>query len=430
MCQASFHKTIENMKKIVGNLPGFRKEIPLSMLITQCGGQRNFKMSVIEEILTVAMPIAMEKTGELVVSESERIASDVNQMEEGFDPAKPFSFEVEFETAPPITWVKPYKGLEVTIRDNGDFSTDSAAVEDLIHQYRKSKGFQRVVQGRGLEKGDTCIMDIEVTPTGGGKPLPGLSKNKAPLDTDLDPLGLVPGMLGMAVGDERTVPISFPEDYSVELWRGTSADAMVKVHELFYWVLPEFDDAFVKAHHGQQWQTADEFRKGLLAETAMERIKELDRQLEDSLLDAVVGCMSVPEVPEKLVLDMGMTQYRSNLLRMLQTGAASKEDAEKLLTEELMEEYIAKNRKDLEDLVKFNLAVEAIFLAEGLKVDEADVASEMEMQKQSYEGSDVEYDADVMREQVVDNFKNVMVIEWLKDNCQRNVQPYVAADTA
>jgi hypothetical protein len=47
------------------------------------------------------------------------------------------------------------------------------------------------------------------------------------------------------------------------------------------------------------------------------RVKDLDRQLEDKILDAVVGCMEAMEVPEKLVLDMGSTQYRNNLMRML-----------------------------------------------------------------------------------------------------------------
>lgn len=50
-------------------------------------------------------------------------------------------------------------------RDNGSFQTDTDAVEELVLQYRKQKGFQRVVLGRGLQQGDTCSIDIQV---GGG----------------------------------------------------------------------------------------------------------------------------------------------------------------------------------------------------------------------------------------------------------------------
>ena len=81
------------------------------MIITQCGGQRAFKMSVIEEIMNKTMPqvglrraspddfmlhhpslsfIAqvMQGVGDALVSESERIASNINDLEGTFDPAK------------------------------------------------------------------------------------------------------------------------------------------------------------------------------------------------------------------------------------------------------------------------------------------------------------------------------------------------------
>lgn len=42
---------------------GFRREtIPLSIIIGETGGQRNFKLTCIEEILLTAMPAAVENT--------------------------------------------------------------------------------------------------------------------------------------------------------------------------------------------------------------------------------------------------------------------------------------------------------------------------------------------------------------------------------
>lgn len=157
------------------------------------------------------MPLAMEKVGEPIVNESERISSDVNDMERNFDPAKPFTFEVEYETTPPIVWKMDIKETQVVIQDNGDLSTDVAATEELIKGWRKQKGgFQRVVVGRGLEKGDTCIMDLDIRGKGMKASLPGMKKQRFPFDTDMDPLGLVQGMVGMKVGDERTFEITFP----------------------------------------------------------------------------------------------------------------------------------------------------------------------------------------------------------------------------
>jgi hypothetical protein len=143
------------------------------------------------------MPLAMEKVGEPIVNESERIVSNVNDMEREFDPAKPFSFEIEYETTPPIVWKKNIKETKVVLQDNGDLLTDVAATEDLINGWRKQKGgFQRVVVGRGLEKGDTCIMDLDIRAKGLKASLPGMKKQRFPFDSDMDPLGLVQGMAG------------------------------------------------------------------------------------------------------------------------------------------------------------------------------------------------------------------------------------------
>lgn len=49
--------------------------MPLSIIIQQCGGQRNFKMTCIEEVLLTALPLAMEQAvkQEGVVPDSERV---------------------------------------------------------------------------------------------------------------------------------------------------------------------------------------------------------------------------------------------------------------------------------------------------------------------------------------------------------------------
>jgi len=427
MTKECFNATVDNLRGVVGNLQGFRRDkIPLSMIITQCGGQRAFKLSVIEEIMTKTLPQVMKGVGDALVPDSEKISSNINELEVHFDPAKSFTFEIEYETSPPIKWLKPYKEAQVSINDTGDFNTDMAAVDDLLRQILKQKGFQRVVVGRGLQKGDTCIMDIDVRSKSSKQPMPGLCKTRFPLDTELDPLQLLKGMEGMLAGDERKFSITFPRDYNVELWRGMDADVTVKVHEVFNWALPEFNDEFVKAHYSSKFSDADDMKKALLAETAMMRVKDMDKQLEDKVLEAVVSCMEVLEVPEKLVIDMGANAYRQNLMYMMNKRMATQEDIEKLLTEDLVDDYISKNRKDLEDMVKFNLAVDAIFEAESLTVDAQDIDAEMKLQEEQYKEQKLEYDIAAVREQVVDSFKHVRVIEWLKDTLPRTVVPYQA----
>ena len=47
----------------------------------------------------------------------------------------------------------------------------------------------------------------------------------------------------------------------------------------------QFDDEFVKANFGSQLSSAEEMRKSLLASAAVDRVKDLDKQLEDALVE-------------------------------------------------------------------------------------------------------------------------------------------------
>lgn len=42
----------------------------------------------------------------------------------------------------------------------------------------------------------------------------------------------------------------------------------------------------------------------------------------------------------------------------------------------------------------------------------------------SLQAQKMDYDPAGLREQIVDTFKHVKVVEWLKDNVKRNVLPY------
>ena len=55
-----------------------------------------------------------------------------------------------------------------------------------------------------------------------------------------------------------------------------------------------------------------------------------------------------------------------------------------MATEEMAAEYVKERRAELEDILKFNLAVDDIWLAEGLSLDEKDVQAEVDIRVQQY----------------------------------------------
>lgn len=168
-------------------------QIPLGEIVSRVGGQQQFKAACLEHVLLKAQEDVMPLHASRLLPGSERITSDVRGLVSSFDPANKVEYTVEFDTLPKVKWTRPYRDIEVEVEETGSLATDEAAVDDLIRQYRKEKGKQRVVADRGLRGGDVAIVDMRIRPAAGGAgaaPYPGLDKQRLALDTEADPLGL------------------------------------------------------------------------------------------------------------------------------------------------------------------------------------------------------------------------------------------------
>ncbi|GBG00567.1 hypothetical protein Rsub_13295 [Raphidocelis subcapitata] len=336
--------------------------VSLSVTIPGPLVQRRFT-EIVDILRRCVMPVHASRA----LPGSESITTDVRALIDAFDPAQPLTYGVTFDCLPKVKWARDWKGIEVTVEETGSLADDEAAVDDLIQQYRKEKGAQRVAAGRGLQPGDVSIIDMRISPAGGGEPFPGLDKKRFALDTTADPLGLAKNMAGMEVGEERRWEFSFPGDWHVELWRGQRAEAVVKLRELFEWDLPEFDDAFVAAHY-PSFDSAADMRKSLLATTAVERFRATQGQAADRIMEAVAGAVSV-ELPQSYLRAVAEKEFQERLLQMVSTRVATPEQAEAMCTEEGLAEYIAERRGELEERCKFLLAADDIAESEGIEVE-------------------------------------------------------------
>ncbi len=161
-------------------------------------------------------------------------------------------------------------------------------------------------------------------------------------------------------------------------------------------------------------------------------------------------------------------------VRLAAQKMATAEEVDKLATPEMVQEFISKKRRELEDLCIFNVAADEIWAAEQLAIEDKDVQEEVDVRKKQYEvralrfsirsslswwrrgicgvawcvtrgggysvlfvlrsccaralqAQQLEYDEQAIREQVIDTFKHLRVVEWLKDNLKRNVVPWKSA---
>ena len=113
---------------------------------------------------------------------------------------------------------------------------------------------------------------------------------------------LIPGfeeqLTGAKAGDERTVNVTFPDDYGAEHLAGKDAQFAVTVKEVKRKNLPELDDEFASDHAG--FDTLDELREDIASKLREADEQRADAEYREAVLDAVVAGATV-DVPDTLV---------------------------------------------------------------------------------------------------------------------------------
>jgi trigger factor len=269
-------------------VPGFRKgKVPAPVVIRRLG-----RDAVLDEALRSSLGTwyadAIDGSGIAPVGEPELdVPSDLPA--EG----QPLQFSIEIGVRP-VAKLGQYKGLEVGRREP---AVEDAQIDEEIDRLRDRLATLETVE-RPAETGDHVVIDYVGTVD--GEPFQGGAARDQLLE--LGSGRLVPGfeeqLAGAKAGDERTITITFPEDYPATELAGQEAEFAVTVSEVKEKRLPEPDDEFASEAAG--FDTLSELREDIAG-----RLREIDeraveREFEDAVLEAAVAEAEV-DVPDKLV---------------------------------------------------------------------------------------------------------------------------------
>ena len=349
------------------NIPGFRKgKAPLS-IVEGMFGPDVFWQGALDELIQSAFEAGIEQGEIKMIGMPAVTNADVTE-----DRCATYTFSVE---AYPEVELGEYKGLEVT-KPNTELTEDELNAE--LENIRKQNARLVSVDDRAAQMGDTCninfegFLDAEKTnPFDGGK-----GEN---YDLELGSNSFVPGfedqIVGMTIGEEKDLNITFPEDY-VEDLAGKDVVFAVKLNEIKFSELPELDDEF--AMDVSEFDTLEEYKESLRKELAekkaeqgkssirseavtkaIENMKaEVPETMINSHLDAIIRNfaanygLSDPDVPtEKLAAMLGMDEETINTSirpsaefeakqELLLNAIIEKENIE--ATEEALNEYVNK----------------------------------------------------------------------------------------
>jgi trigger factor len=268
-------------------VPGFRKgKVPAPVVIRRLGREM-----VLDEALRSSLggwyTDAIDGAGIAPVGEPNLDVGDLPAEGESL------SFSIEIGVRPPAT-LGEYKGLEVGRREP---LVDDAQIDAEVERLREQMARLETVE-RPAENGDHVVVDYVGTLQ--GEPFEGGSARDQLLE--LGAGRLIPGfedqLLGASAGDERTVEVTFPEDYPEQSLAGQEAQFAVTVHEVKAKLLPEPDDDFAAEAGG--FDSLDELREDMRARLRELEENEIEREFDEAVLDAAVENAEI-EVPEQLV---------------------------------------------------------------------------------------------------------------------------------
>lgn len=249
-----------------------------------------------------------------------------------------------------------YKGLSAE-RYPAEVDEDEIGYELEAARKRNSR---KVDVEREAQMGDVANIDFDGYLNGerfdGGK--------AEAYDLELGSGSFVPGfeeqIVGMNIGDEKDIDITFPENYAPEL-AGKAVVFKIKLNNLSVNELPELDDEFAKDNG---FDTLDEYKADVKADLEKRKTEQREGEVRADLMHKAVENMTV-EVPEVMVKEKAEEIIRNYARNFGVTDSSIPMDklCEMLgLNEEAMKTSIM---PAAEAQVKNDLLLEAIVAAEG-----------------------------------------------------------------
>jgi trigger factor len=268
-------------------IPGFRKgKVPPPVVIRRLGRE-----VVFDEALRSALGEwyvdAIDEAGIAPVGEP-----DINFAEDIPGQGQPLAFSIEIGVRPQAQ-LGEYKGLEVGRREP---AVSDEAIDQEVEGLRDRLATLETVE-RPAEPADHVVIDYLGTVD--GEPFAGGEGRDQLIELGSGRLieGFEDQLTGASAGEERTVNVTFPDDYPGDLG-GKAATFDVTVKEVKAKRLPELDDDF--ASEGSEFDTLAELREDIAGRLRHADEHAIEREFEEAVLEAATNDAEV-ELPEKLI---------------------------------------------------------------------------------------------------------------------------------
>lgn len=378
-------------------IPGFRKGHAPRKMIENMYGEGVFYDEAFELIFDEVYGPAIDENKLEVV---DRPQVDIQQIGTG----KNLQFTCEVFVKPDVT-LGEYKGVEVK-KEHTLVTEDDVNAE--IEKERNKQAAEVSVDDRAVAEGDTVNLDYSGS-VDGVKFAGGTAEGQT---LKIGSHTFIPGfeeqMVGMNIGEEKDLNVTFPTEYHAPDLAGKEAVFHVKVNSITETQLPALDDDFAKDI--SEFDTLDAYKADVRAKLEAQAAERDNNAFTNAVIEKVMANATV-EIPDAMVERQIDSMVRNFEARLAQQSLKLADFMKYTGQDE--KSFRNQYRDQAEKSVRANLVLEAVENVEKFEAAEEEIDAEIEkfakqigqnvedLKKNLTEGDREYFKADVIRDKAV-----------------------------
>ena len=344
-------------------LPGFRPgKVPLKVMHQRYGA--GVRQEVLGEVVSQSFQ-------EAVIQEKLRPAGQPSIEPKSLEPGKDLQYVAIFEVFPDVELVDmkdfPVAKPVAQVKDED--------VDNIIEVFRKQQGTWGEVKRPAIL---TDKVNLNYTGLKDGQEFEGGSAQDSDLELGSGRMisGFEDGIVGMKPEDEKTLELSFPDDYHNEDLKGAAVEFKVTVNKILELVPAKIDEELF-AKYGVEEGGEERFREDVSANMARELKNAVEANVKQQVMDAVLEAHQSLEVPKALV-GQEITAMRQQMFQQFGGAGNMDLDLESLLPDTMFSE-------NAERRVKLGLVLAEYISSYELRADNEQVSKAIEEIASTYE---------------------------------------------
>lgn len=366
---------------------GFRKGKVPRDIYEKNFGKESLWLDAADHVLQSAFTKALDESKLVPVVQPDVSLKDLN------DDFVEFTFKI---ITKPELKIKKYKGLKVAKEDV------KVTKEEIEHELgHVLERYTELVSKEGkVESGDIAIIDFEGFKDGvafdGGK-----GENYS---LEIGSNTFIPGfedqVIGMEIGEEKDINLTFPEDYGVKDLKGAPVVFKVKVNEIKTKQARELDEEFFEDLGLEGVDSKEKLEAEIESNIKAQKEMDAENKYIDNLLEEISKQVEV-DIPEEMVneeIDRLKKRFEENM-RMQGVSLDLYYQFTKTTEADLRNQL----EKEAYSNVLYRLMLEDIIAKEKIEVTEEEAEKEAETLAEKYQ---------VSKEQFLSEFGGIDMIKY------------------